>query len=219
MAAISSRAAGGVENKYKFNAGTELSEELYIQYYETPIRNYDPQIGRFTGIDVLAEYTYGINPYQFCINNPVMFIDPDGMRPWAPSESGQDGGAQIDYSSYSSGNGRYDWSRAETWEADNALIGWAEDLAIWIGGSGSESNYNYGTYYFTSEGRFITSTNGGDYNRLFIISINNVGNFNSLKDDFFLSIKSDGGKLFDQMILTGKLVSVIMVCWWENTNG
>ena len=132
MAAISSRAAGGVENKYKFNAGTELSEELYIQYYETPIRNYDPQIGRFTGIDVLAEYTYGINPYQFCINNPVMFIDPDGMRPWAPSESGQDGGAQIDYSSYSSGNGRYDWSRADAWENGVNLGNWLASL--WFAG-------------------------------------------------------------------------------------
>ncbi len=37
------------------------------------------------------------------------------MRPWAPSETGQDGGIERDYSSYSSG--RYDWSRAEKWEA------------------------------------------------------------------------------------------------------
>ncbi|HMT95756.1 MAG TPA: RHS repeat-associated core domain-containing protein [Ferruginibacter sp.] len=76
----SQRGANYAENKYKFNAGTELNEALDIQYYETPLRNYDPQIGRFNCIDVLAEQYFALTPYQFAGNNPVSFNDPTGAK-------------------------------------------------------------------------------------------------------------------------------------------
>ncbi|MBK7346915.1 MAG: hypothetical protein IPI98_08445 [Chitinophagaceae bacterium] len=65
-------------NKYKYNAGTEHNEELEVQYYETPLRNYDPQTGRFNCVDILAEHYFALTPYQFAGNNPVSYNDPTG---------------------------------------------------------------------------------------------------------------------------------------------
>ena len=47
--------------------------------YETDWRGYDPALGRFKGIDALADEMPGINPYQYSYNNPVMFNDPSGL--------------------------------------------------------------------------------------------------------------------------------------------
>ena len=55
MSAISSSAGTVAKNNYKFNDGTELTESFDINYYETYFRQYDAQLGRFTGVDALAE--------------------------------------------------------------------------------------------------------------------------------------------------------------------
>ncbi|MBS1746930.1 MAG: hypothetical protein JST21_12235 [Bacteroidetes bacterium] len=49
-----------------------------VDYYETYFRQYDAQIGRFTGVDALSEKTIAQSPYQFAINNPIIFNDPSG---------------------------------------------------------------------------------------------------------------------------------------------
>jgi RHS repeat-associated protein len=78
MANISYKASMTMVNRYGWNGGSEFEDEGELNYYETPYRKYDPQIGRFTGIDMLAEQFGGINPYQFGFCNPVMFNDPTG---------------------------------------------------------------------------------------------------------------------------------------------
>jgi RHS repeat-associated protein len=64
-------------NKYKYN-GKELQDELSLNLYDYGARNYDPALGRWMNIDPLAEKHFDISPYVYCMNNPVVFVDPDG---------------------------------------------------------------------------------------------------------------------------------------------
>ncbi|MCB0716653.1 MAG: hypothetical protein KDC06_11655 [Chitinophagaceae bacterium] len=80
MSGISSKAAGMVPNKMKWNAGTELNTGLDINLYETNFRGLDPQLGRFWQIDPLSEFAYDNSPYVFGSNNPISINDPTGLQ-------------------------------------------------------------------------------------------------------------------------------------------
>ena len=62
---------------YKFNA-KELDEETGMYYYGA--RYYTPEVSIWLSVDPLADKYPSMSPYMYCAGNPVMFIDPDGMK-------------------------------------------------------------------------------------------------------------------------------------------
>lgn len=60
-------------------SGKEFQDELDLDIYDFGARNYDPTIGRWFNVDPLAEKRYMNSPYMYCNNNPIIFVDPDGM--------------------------------------------------------------------------------------------------------------------------------------------
>ena len=79
VAPATSVASTSSPNRWLFS-GKESQSFLYanIPLLDSGARMYNPAIARWTAADPLSEKYYGISPYVYCANNPILFTDIAG---------------------------------------------------------------------------------------------------------------------------------------------
>ena len=66
------------DNRFLFS-GKELQNMLDVNTYDFGARMYDAAIARWTCVDPMGEKHINLSPYNYCVNNPMAFVDPDGQ--------------------------------------------------------------------------------------------------------------------------------------------
>jgi RHS repeat-associated protein len=110
-------------NRFLFT-GREFDKDTGLYYYRA--RYYNPYIGRFLQTDPAGE---GINGYAYCDNDPIGFVDPDGLKHrWYLPQEGQkmvDGGYLPPPAIVPSGWVEYPWPEK------GAVKPWPESYFYW----------------------------------------------------------------------------------------
>ncbi|MFC4636451.1 DUF6443 domain-containing protein [Dokdonia ponticola] len=129
--------SNSMAEKFAFG-GKELGEELGLDWYDISARNYDPALGRWMNIDPLAEQMRRHSPYNYAFDNPVYFIDPDGL---SPTGTLMNGGtiSQADVQNSAFGGNQISGGAPSLISGETGAV-LVNDLTQASGGSGSASS-------------------------------------------------------------------------------
>jgi RHS repeat-associated protein len=170
-----------LNNQYQYN-GKEFQDELSLGWLDYQARQYDPAIARWMAPDPLSGLSRRHSPYAYCYNNPLIFVDPDGMFGDYYNKAGEHLGSDgiDDNKIYQTTNEVYNENVSEKgcdesgpdFEAvknsgDTHYLGETNEFGlIQLTGMGNEHIANYGsedTYSYTdSEGNAVASGQHGD---------------------------------------------------------